>query len=155
MKNQLIALLTAFLLLCSSTLYAESNLLVVRSKQAFPEAMLALQAAINKHGYKVARVQHVDIGLTKAGYKTDKYRIVFFGRSDEVRKLSTKYPDLIPFLPQSFSIFAEEDQTLVVTMNPTFLSLRYKQPELTAIFERWSKDVQAILADLRKISVDE
>ncbi len=35
---------------------------------SFPEAMNALQSAIAEEGYKVSRVQRVDIGLTGSGY---------------------------------------------------------------------------------------
>ena len=152
MKRLLIALL---LLAASHPSWAENQLLTVRSNQAFPEAMLALQDAIGARGYKVARVQHVDVGLTKVGYKTDRYRIVFYGKAEEVKRLTAKYPDLIPYLPLSFSIFAELDQTLIVALDPMFLSSGYTAPELQPIFKRWSTDVRSILAKLRKISIDE
>jgi uncharacterized protein (DUF302 family) len=155
MRKILPTLFIVLSLIAGSIVQAESSLLVVRSKQEFPEAMLALQGAIVKQGYTVARVQRVDIGLTGSGYKTDKYRIVFFGKPDEVRKLSNKYPDIIPFLPLSFSIFAENEQTLIVCLNPKFLSVRYQEPELIDTFRQWSEDVHAILAELRAISVNE
>ena len=156
MRKSLIRLFLAlWLLSASNLLWAEDRLLTVRSNQAFPEAMLALQEAISARGYKVARVQHVDVGLSKAGYKTDKYRIVFYGKTKEVRRLTAKYPDLIPYLPQSFSIFAEQDQTLIVAVDLMYLSLGYTAPELQPVFKRWSKDVRAILAKLREISSDE
>jgi len=72
------------------------DLLMVRSRLAFPEAMVALQDVISKKGYKVVRVQRVDIGLTGMGYKTDKYRVVFFSKLEEMRELSSKHPEMIP-----------------------------------------------------------
>ena len=56
------------------------DLLMVRTQQTFPEAMLTLQTSVKDHGYEVTRVQRIDIGLTGMGYKTDKYRIVFVGK---------------------------------------------------------------------------
>jgi uncharacterized protein (DUF302 family) len=126
---------------------ADGGLLMARSAQGFPETMLALQQSIKAHGYTVARVQRVDIGLTTAGFETDKYRIVFYGDSDEVRQLTDSHPRLIPLLPPSFSIFAEGDQTLVVAMNPSALTDQH--PELAVQFARWESDVRSILEDIR------
>ena len=69
-------------------------LMMMRSSQPFPETMSELQAIIKSHGYVVSRVQRVDIGLTMMGYKTDKYRVVFFGKYDELQELTNKYPEL-------------------------------------------------------------
>ncbi len=54
------------------------QLIMTRSLNTFPETMLNLQEAIADQGYTISRVQRVDIGLTKMGYETDKYRVVFF-----------------------------------------------------------------------------
>ena len=107
-------LLLIGLIVCSwlaSPAYAE-DLLMFRSKQTFPEAMLALQTSIAEHGYTLSRVQRVDIGLTKSGYKTDKYRIVFFGKSSEVNAIKFAEPELIPYLPLKIAIFAEGQETM-------------------------------------------
>ncbi len=126
------------------------DLMMVRSKQAFPETMTDLQNAIIKHGYKISRIQRVDIGLTKAKYKTDKYRVVFFGKQDEIEKISRDYPDIIAYLPLKISIFAEGEQTLVVGMNPEKLSEFYPQAGLQLYFKRWKHDYQSIFDGLVK-----
>jgi len=129
---------------------AGENLLMARSPLEFPEAMLTLQESIRAHQYVLARVQRVDIGLTQAGYSSDKYRVVFYGNPQEVRELTRKYPELVPLLPLNFSIFAENGETLVVAMNPSFLGDHFTAPELNASFARWESDVRSILADLRR-----
>jgi len=146
--------LTAALGMSALPARAEESLLMARSGEGFPETMLALQESIAAHDYRVARVQRVDIGLTKAGFDTDKYRIVFYGNGEEVRMLTGKYPELIPFLPLNFSIFAEGDQALVVAMNPSYLGHHYTDPQLQVLFARWESDVRSILADVRN-AVDE
>lgn len=128
---------------------AGENLLMARSALGFPEAMLVLQESIGAHGYSLSRVQRVDIGLTAAGFETDKYRIVFYGKTDEIQRLTREWPELIPFLPLNFSIFAEGDQTLVVAMNPVYLEPHCEDPELHTLLQRWESDVRSILADLR------
>jgi len=125
------------------------QLLLVRSAQNFEEAMSTLQAAIAARGYKVAKVQRVDVGLEAKGYKTDRYRVVFFGRPGEVEKLAAEHPELIPYLPLNVAIFAEEGQTLLTTARPTVLKEFFPQPELAPIFERWEKDLGEIFDEVR------
>lgn len=133
-----------------STMASADELLIVRSGQNFEEAMSTLQNSISRHGYKVARVQRVDIGLTAKGYKTDKYRVVFFGKPDEIALLSKKFPELIPYLPLSVAIFAEEGNTLISTARPGLLAEFYTDPELKPIFARWEKDLASILDEVRE-----
>ena len=136
-------LVTVLLFMCMA---AQANdLLMVRSSQDFPETMLALQEAIKAEGYRVARVQRVDIGLTGRGFQTDKYRVVFFGKEAEIASLLAHHPELSPYLPLKLVIFAEGSQTLVVTMNPLMLSEFYPGSSVKAVFGRWAKDVQSIL----------
>jgi len=129
---------------------AADELLIVRSGQNFEEAMSTLQAAIAGRGYKVAKVQRVDVGLEAKGYKTDRYRVVFYGRPGEIESLATKHPELIPYLPLSVAIFAEGGQTILTTARPGVLKEFFPQAELGPIFERWEKDLVAILDEVRE-----
>ncbi len=121
------------------------ELMMIRSDQAFPETMSALQEGIKNQGYTLSRVQRVDIGLTSMGFKTDKYRVVFFGKTDEIHHLSKTHPSLIPYLPLKIAIFAEGDETLLVCSNPMSFIELYPEPELTKIFKQWRKDIEKIL----------
>jgi len=107
----------SIILLCFTTSSLASDLLMVRSQQSFPEAMLTLQTSIREHGYEITRVQRIDIGLTGMGYKTDKYRIVFVGKPEEIQYLVDKYPVLAAYMPPQISIFAEHGETVLVTAN--------------------------------------
>lgn len=126
-----------------------SDLLTVRSSQSFEEAMSTLQAAIVGHGYKVSRVQRVDIGLTSKGYQTDKYRIVFYGDPNEFDRLTATYPQLIPYMPISVAIFAEGDNTIVSAARPSLLGQFYADPALKPVFARWEKDLVEIFDEIR------
>lgn len=126
------------------------ELFMVRSSHAFPETMATLQEVISRHGYTVSRVQRVDIGLTDSGFKTDMYRLVFFARPDELRDLSQRYPQLIPYLPWPITIFAEGEETLLVTANPAELHALAHNDELKQLFRRWSTEFRAILEEVRK-----
>ena len=88
------------LLVCTWNVSAQAeDILMVRSRALFEESMSALQRAISAQGYTLSRVQRVDIGLSESGFKTDKYRAVFFGKPEEIRALSARYPELNPYSP--------------------------------------------------------
>ena len=127
---------------------AADELIMVRVDRPFPEAMNDLQKAIKDHGYTVARVQRVDVGLTSKGYKTAEYRVVFFGKIAEVRALGNRYPELLPYLPLKVTLFAEGDSSLAVTNSPTLLSTYFREPALQVQFVRWERDVRSILAQM-------
>jgi uncharacterized protein (DUF302 family) len=126
------------------------EMLIIRSGQNFESAMTLLQNTITGNGYKVTRVQRVDVGLEAKGYKTDRYRVVFYGKPGENEMLVSKYPKLIPYLPLSIAIFAEEGNTILTTARPTVLKQFYPEPELKLVFERWEKDLVDILDVVRE-----
>lgn len=125
------------------------DLLMARSPQAFPEAMLTLQNSVREHGYTLSRVQRVDIGLTQFGYETDKYRVVFFGKKDEIDALIARHPEMVPYLPLKVAIFAEEQETLLVTSNPVRFAQFFPSPDLAVVFQRWENDLRSIFDDVR------
>ncbi|MBE9515894.1 MAG: DUF302 domain-containing protein [Proteobacteria bacterium] len=130
---------------------ANADPLIMRRMSAtFPETMSALQAAIVEQGYTVSRVQRVDIGLTKTGHKTDRYRLVLFGKGKEIRKLINQYPQLSPVLPLQFVIYAEEDETLVLINDMNNLALMYPDKALSAYFNKWNRDIFEILESTRQ-----
>ena len=145
----LIALLVSSLSVVANPFTAvfASNLIMARSHEKFPEAMLTLQSSIKEHGYTVARVQRIDIGLTGMGFKTDKYRVVFVGKKDEIQYLTKKYPDLTPYMPPKVSIFAVDEDTVVVTVNPAVYKDMIDDEEDRRIFDRWENDVYSVFKD--------
>ena len=146
-------ILAGILMLALSTLSAVASesdgLILHRSIQNFPEAMLALQTSIGEHGYTVSRVQRVDIGLTKSGYKTDKYRIVFFGKSSEIRAVKQSQPQLIPYLPLKVVIFSENNETLLVASNMTQFSALADNENTKDLLQRWNNDIQSIFSEVK------
>ncbi|HHJ16993.1 MAG TPA: DUF302 domain-containing protein [Gammaproteobacteria bacterium] len=141
-------LLMLWLLLVSPVSFAE-DLFMARSQLPFPEAMSVLQQAVRENGYTVSRVQRVDIGLTKMGYKTDKYRVVFFGNLDELHAITDQYPDLVPYLPLKIAIFAENGETILLASSFKHLRPFYMEPALQARFDQWEKAIRAILDQVR------
>lgn len=150
--SRLMNALAVLLLLTLSLPVQAGNdrLLMMRSAQSFPETMLALQRTIGEYGYTISRVQRVDIGLTSSGFETDKYRIVFFGKPEEVRQLSKKHPQLIPYLPLKITLFAEHDETLLTTFDPSLLTGLVADETFRSQAMRWRSDIIAIFDELRE-----
>jgi len=148
MRNTIKYILLSVCLLSSNWLQAE-DMLMARTQANFPEAMVKLQTILKKHHYTLSRVQRVDIGLTAKGYKTDKYRIVFFGRAEEVEHIANKYPELVPYLPYKIAIFAEAEETLLVASNPEIL-FSDATGELKTILKNWHDDLTSIFHDMRQ-----
>jgi len=159
MIARLFTLLAALSLSLSITLPSQASvlaadLIMARSQEAFPEAMLTLQTSIKDHGYKIARVQRIDIGLTGMGYKTDKYRVVFVGKTEEIQYLSNKYPQLTPYLPPKVSIYAEADDTVIVTPDPSIYKDMIDDDKDKLIFDRWESDIHSVFNDFATAADD-
>lgn len=148
MKTLLRYIITVLLISAAMPLLA-SDLLMVRTQQTFPEAMLTLQTSIREHGYNITRVQRIDIGLTGMGYKTDKYRVVFVGKPAEIQYLVDKYPELAAYMPPQISIFAEEGETVFITANPNIYAGMIDNEKDKVLFRRWESDVYSVFDDLR------
>ena len=132
------------LLLATPAAHAD-ELLMVRAERPFTDAINNLEIAIQDHGYKVARIQRVDVGLASGGYKTAEYRLVFFGKPEEMRAIEQRYPQLLPYLPLKIVIFAEGDSTVALAYNPAILQTFFKIDALRPRLQRWEKDVRDIL----------
>lgn len=120
------------------------ELMMARVDRAFPEAITQLQEVIRAHGYSVSRVQRVDVGLTASGFTTAEYRVVFYGKVEEVHALSQTYPELIPYLPLMIVVMAENEETVLISLNPVKLGQYFPNAELARVFARWEADLRRI-----------
>lgn len=141
---------TLLLLLALAGSVRADGLLMARSLQMFPEAMTSLQNAVSARGYTVTRLQEVNENLARRDFKSDMYRVVFFGKYEEIKALTAQYPQLIPFLPLNITIFAEGNQAILVSAHPRELERFFPYPRLKPVFERWEKDVTEILDEVRE-----
>lgn len=127
-----------------------ADLLMARVSRMFPEAMTLLQSAISSRGYTVTRLQQVNENLERRAFKSDMYRVVYFGKHEEVRRATARNPELIPFLPLNITIFAEDDETILVASHPQTLREFFPDPELIPLFDRWEQDMVDIMDELRE-----
>ena len=152
MNKLMQTMLGAVLALCLVAPAAADGLLMARMDTPFPEAMALLQSAISARGYTITRLQQVNENLQRRQYKSDMYRVVYFGKLDEVRKVTAEHPELIPFLPLNITIFAEGDQAILVASHPQTLQKYFPDPALKPVFDRWEKDIEAIMDEAREDS---
>lgn len=139
----------ALLILFSTEPAAAEDLMMARSPLMFPEAMTILQQAISDQGYTITRLQQVNENLMRQNYASDVYRVVFFGKYDEVHALAASHPDLVPFLPLNITIFAEGNNAIIMAAHPRTLETFFPDPELKPVFERWEEDLSKIMATVR------
>lgn len=137
-------------LLLTVTVVQAEELLMVRIERPFDDAINDLQLAIQDHGYQIARIQRVDVGLASGGYTTAEYRLVFFGKAAQMREIEDRYPQLLPYLPLKIVIFAEGNSTLALSYNPNLLQTFFKIDPLQNQFRQWEKDIRSILNQLAR-----
>lgn len=141
-------MLWALILMLSVQTARAEELLMVRIERPFDDAINDLQLAIQEHGYQVARIQRVDVGLASGGYATAEYRLVFFGKPAEMREIEDRYPQLLPYLPLKIVIFAEGNSALALSYNPALLQTFFKIDPLQSCIQQWEKDIRSILNQL-------
>jgi len=142
----------SMLLLClvAFAARAQQNLLMVRTQLEAPEAMAVLKETVQEYGYTVAHVQRCDGGMSQFHYKTDYYRVLFFGKLAEARGILKHYPQMAPFIPLKIAVIAEKNETVLAAVDPRSLGRLYgHDPVLRVQFARWYNDLKSILEELR------
>ncbi len=131
---------------------ADQTLVMARSHAKASHVMDVLKETLPEYGYSIAHTQRCDGGMAEFHYKTDFYRVVFFGKLEEVRGILAKHPEMSPYLPLKIAVIAENDETVLASMDPRALSAMF--PEDAALhlqFERWYNDIQAMLEEMRQL----
>lgn len=150
--------LIAFLMFASLDSHAnmsdEGNILLAYTAHDFDKTLALAKQQLAKKGFQVAHVQRCDNGLKKMGYEVSKYQVVFFGRFDEVREMTTKHVELAPFLPFKLLIYVEGDKTGMSIMNPEALKpMITDDKELTAKLTQWREEFVDILTNVSQTSL--
>lgn len=137
------------LILSSSVFAGHDQLLIERVNAKFSYSWLALDKTIKAHNYKAAYLQRCDFAMNERHYKSDKYRILFFGKYDEMKLMSKKYPEMTPFFPLKITVMEEGTHSLLIATPPiTLLPLVKTNKDRMTIF-RWNEDMQSILSQVK------
>lgn len=128
-----------------SPLTLAEDIVTVDSKAPFAEAITKLQDSVLRSGYEISIIQRCDYGLKQAGFDTEKYRVVYFGRHEEVKAISDAYPGLAPFLPLRILVMGKGNTSSLSVMNPALFLETVTDPTLIKIVKRWQGDVMGLL----------
>ncbi len=154
MKKSIVMLMVCFLVTfpawANSQVQEDNKVLLTRIQHRFDTTLEIMKTVLQKNGFRVAHVQRCDGGLKEMGYETDKYRVIFFGRFREVREVSQKHAELIPFIPFKLLVYAEGDETVVSTLNPESLKGKVSDPGIAAKLKAWKKEFIEILEQAHK-----
>ncbi len=137
--------LLAFSVASHAQLIDDDKILLAHTSHDFDTTLAMVKKQLAAKNYQIAHVQRCDNGLKKMGYEVNKYQVVFFGRIDEVRELTTKHAELAPFLPFKILIYVEGDKTAISIMNPEMLKPMVTDEALVAKLEQWKRDFVAVL----------
>jgi uncharacterized protein (DUF302 family) len=143
------ALMVAALLL-SAGLCSADNMIMARIPVPADIVFEYVKSSVEEHDYSVAHVQLCDGGMTEFGYKSDLYRVVFFGKVAEVRRISESYPELVAYLPLKIAVIAEKEETLLTVLNPETLAPFFADEAVQIQLGRWHSDLVSILGDVRR-----
>ncbi len=133
----------------SAAVHAD-NMLMSRIPMRAEIVLEYVKTSIEEHGYAVAHVQLCDGGMADFGYTSDTYRVVFFGKVEETRMISARYPELVSYLPLKIAVIAEKDETLLTVLNPEALEPFFADQEIQVQLGRWASDLNSIFDDVRR-----
>lgn len=148
---KLLNILALSSILVSNPVRAE-NMLMLRVSHSFDDTMILVKQKLDEYGYKVAHIQKCDSGLTDSGYKTDLYKSIFYGKFEEMRRLTASHPEIIPYVPLKIAIMQEENTILLVAINPLILSDYFPDEDLKIQFSHWESDIRAIFEEVGETS---
>ncbi len=149
MPRYMQALALSMLLLIAGNATAD-NMIMARIPMRADIVLEYVKSSVEEHGYSIAHLQLCDGGMSDFGYKTDFYRVVFFGKIDEVRRISADYPELVSYLPLKIAVIAEKEETLLTVLNPAALSPFFADEAMQIQLGRWQNDLVSIFDDVRR-----
>lgn len=124
------------------------NMIMLRVHHNFDNTMILIKEKLNEYGYRIAHIQKCDGGLSEFGYKTDSYKSIFYGKFEEMRRLTGSHPEIIPYVPLKIAVMQEKDTVVIISLNPDILAQFFPEEELKIQFGRWESDIRAIFEEV-------
>jgi uncharacterized protein (DUF302 family) len=139
----------------SATPALADHMLMARVNMKADLALEYLKTAVTEHGYSVAHIQKCDSGLGGFGFHSDTYRVVFFGKLAEIRRISAKHPEFTAYLPLKIAVEAEKGETVMTAVNPLTFDRYYPgDHDMQLQFRRWRNDILDIFDDVHRAAGD-
>lgn len=142
------SLLVTMILFClvSTAAFAKEQFLTVERQGDYTPALDDLTIAIADHNYTLIKIQPIDEGLRHFGYKTENYKVVFFGNSKQVDQLVADHPEASVMLPLKIMLYQQGN--MIVASSPDMgMWKKVFGPDVIPVIEGWQQDVKKILRD--------
>lgn len=144
-----VVLAVGFLLLVLNPAYAADPFLIVKkSVQDYANTMADVETSLEQNGFTVKFVQRVDVGLAKAGYHLDKYRIIFFMPDHGVASILSKRTDLADMFPLKVTVYREKGKVYVFGAQTASLLDASVPRDVRARFQSWDKQINGIVRNV-------
>jgi uncharacterized protein (DUF302 family) len=140
-----IASITLFCL-TSTSVWADDLFLTATRQSAYRSALDDLTVAITNHDYTLIKIQPVDQGLRRKGYKTSDYKVLFFGNLQQVNEVLKTSPEASVLLPLKIMLYRRGD-TIIASAPSMKMWKGVFGKTLDPIIDHWERDVQSILRD--------
>lgn len=137
------------LVVIQKPVYAQDNLIVVKkSIQDYSSAMSSVRMGLEENGFKLQFVQRVDVGLAKAGYHLDKYRIVFFMPKKGMTNLLSKNTYLADMFPLKVTVYQDKGKVYIFAAKNSYLLDASTPKNIRARFKRWDKRIDGMITTM-------
>lgn len=132
--------------LLSFCLSANGVPLAARTRLDFHQTMEVIQQGLAMQGYEVVHVQRCDGALERLDYKSDFYRVILFGKLEQVRQITHEFPALASLFPLRITVFAAGTETIVSAINPLDILEITENDTLEPVFKQWHQDLLKLFA---------
>lgn len=128
---------------CFSLLTACKEIEITQSENDFPDTMSQVQTSLADKGYSIIRIQALDQGLGMAGYKINRYRIIFFGKAKDFKAIQSSHPGFTVFLPLSITVYEDKGKIFLQSMPFAAMKDLALDQKQAAMVLRWHDDIAA------------
>ncbi len=147
-SDMLMLALALLALLAAAIHHHRGRIATLNSAKDFDSVMTELQEALLKRGYSIRKIQPVDKGLAKAGYALDTYKVVFYQNAEDMKKIKSRHPEFIAFLPLSFTLVKNKNGVRVISMPFNLLLKNAPSKRIRRLVKKWRRDSDAIVREI-------
>ncbi|VAW77819.1 hypothetical protein MNBD_GAMMA12-1084 [hydrothermal vent metagenome] len=131
---------------------AKSDIQEYHSDKDYSDIMANIQQGLIDQGYEIEKVQAVNIGLAKAGFTIQPYKVIFFNPKHTLSAIHLKYPGFSALLPLSITVAKEDEQVRIVSSPFKFLINAAPKQDLRALVKIWKQHSHTIIVKALKES---
>ena len=150
-KRRALDLVILFLILVSMSIYLFHN----RNSPAtsytvrdFDITMTEVQEGLLKRGYTIDKIQPIDKGLDKAGYKLENYRVIFYRNKIDSKRIHNSHPEFTTLLPLTLTIVKDKHGTKIISTPYKMLLKNAPADYIKRLVLKWKKDSREIVKEV-------